>query len=249
MLWWRALRRGQRRYMPEITWGATYSEAEMNEIQMEAEVVESDEKPERVEEQSIDYSHEIKQIRERLDGTSIKDMKAALDKVAAKIQSWPEEPFYDAKAITLPYATKMYAHKGGPDKRDALEDWITEQTQKLPTGLEEVIRTECIEALNETLHEIADSDDDDNEDKSDSADGLPFDEDAKLTPQTRKRLHAVGKDLYGDEWDEKRAELVEYVTDGRTNSAAEITDDEGREIINGMNEKRDEEEKSVLTDQ
>lgn len=88
----------------------------------------------------------------------------------------------------------------------------------------------------------------DEEPERETGDDLPFDEDAKLTPKTRKALHAAGKDVYGDEWDEKRAELVEHFTDGRTDSITEITNDLGRKILSGIREKQQDDTPEMVTD-
>lgn len=83
--------------------------------------------------------------------------------------------------------------------------------------------------------------------QNDSVDGLPFEEDAKLTPNTRKALHAAGKDVYGDGWDEKRAELVEHFTDGRTDSLTKISDDTGQKILSGIREKQKDDTPEMVT--
>jgi hypothetical protein len=46
--------------------------------------------------------------------------------------------------------------------------------------------------------------------------------DDKLT----KRFHAIGKEVFGDDWDKVRANLVSLHTDGRTESSKELTYDE-----------------------
>lgn len=56
-------------------------------------------------------------------------------------------------------------------------------------------------------------------------------------PQHVKRLHALGREVYGKEWDKKRAELVSVITSGRTNSSVELTEAEARRMITGMEAK------------
>lgn len=68
----------------------------------------------------------------------------------------------------------------------------------------------------------------------DDVDALPFDEPKqpapKLPDNLRKRLHAVGTQAYGKEWDAKRPELVRAVTKGRATSSNDLTEDEGKRI-------------------
>jgi len=71
-----------------------------------------------------------------------------------------------------------------------------------------------------------------------NGDGLPFEEDAELNPNTRKAIHATGKDVYGDDWDQKRAEIVSWSTDGRTDSLTDISEPTGQEILAGIREKQ-----------
>lgn len=57
---------------------------------------------------------------------------------------------------------------------------------------------------------------------------------AKLPAATLKRLHAVGNEAYGKEWDTKRPELVKSVTKGRSESSSDLTQDEASKLIFGM---------------
>ena len=59
----------------------------------------------------------------------------------------------------------------------------------------------------------------------------------KLPAATLKRLHAVGSEAYGKEWDTKRPELVKSVTKSRSESSSDLTPDEASTLISGM-EKR-----------
>lgn len=54
----------------------------------------------------------------------------------------------------------------------------------------------------------------------------------------RKRLHALGGEVYGDEWNTKRAELVAAITGGRTRSSSDLTEAEYKRMIAGMEAKR-----------
>lgn len=59
-----------------------------------------------------------------------------------------------------------------------------------------------------------------------------------FTDKERKNLHALGSIIYGDEWDDKRRELVEFITNGRTSSSSEISRSEMMDLIQGMKEKQ-----------
>ncbi len=52
-----------------------------------------------------------------------------------------------------------------------------------------------------------------------------------------KRLHALGTETYGPDWDEKRPQLVKAVTKGRTESSKELTTDEAQRLEAGMRDK------------
>jgi hypothetical protein len=56
-------------------------------------------------------------------------------------------------------------------------------------------------------------------------------------PQHIKRLHALGREVYGEAWDSKRAELVSAISGGRIRSSAELTEAEVRRMIAGMEAK------------
>lgn len=60
---------------------------------------------------------------------------------------------------------------------------------------------------------------------------------ATLSEKTLRRLHAVGKQLYGDAWDAKRPELVRAATKGEETSSTQLTEKEAAALIAGM-EKR-----------
>ena len=51
------------------------------------------------------------------------------------------------------------------------------------------------------------------------------------------RMHAVGSELYGEVWDDKRHELVRKLSKGRTASSEEATTDEIERLIAGMEKK------------
>jgi hypothetical protein len=55
-----------------------------------------------------------------------------------------------------------------------------------------------------------------------------------------KRLHALGTQLYGDGWDDKRHELVENVTAGKSTSSNDLTTAEASRLIAGMERKIEE---------
>lgn len=59
----------------------------------------------------------------------------------------------------------------------------------------------------------------------------------KPTENMIKKLYAVGHNVYGDEWDEKRAALIESVTHGRSNRTDHLTFDECKKLIDGIEAK------------
>jgi hypothetical protein len=58
-----------------------------------------------------------------------------------------------------------------------------------------------------------------------------------ISDRQRKALHAMGKDLYGDGWEDKRHELVKSITAGRTESSTELTSAQAKTLIDGMGKK------------
>ena len=52
-----------------------------------------------------------------------------------------------------------------------------------------------------------------------------------------KRLHVLGKDLYGDDWKVRRAELVHAVSKGAATSSGNLTTNEAKKLIDGMEAK------------
>lgn len=60
-----------------------------------------------------------------------------------------------------------------------------------------------------------------------------------ISEKSRKQLHAVGTKLYGEAWDTKRHEIVAAVTEGRTNSSAELYESEAKKLIDGINGRLD----------
>ena len=53
-----------------------------------------------------------------------------------------------------------------------------------------------------------------------------------------KRFQASGQAKWGDEWDEKRAAAIEYVTDGRTKSSTQATTEEIAEALTLLERKK-----------
>lgn len=71
-----------------------------------------------------------------------------------------------------------------------------------------------------------------------------------ITDGQLKRLHALGKDLYGDDWKVRRAELVHAVSRGAAESSGELTTNEAKKLIDGMEAKiaeRDESEQPAMS--
>jgi len=61
----------------------------------------------------------------------------------------------------------------------------------------------------------------------------------KPSAEQMKQFHTAGSALYGDEWDEKRPGIVQYVTKKRTSSSKHLTLAEWKEAMNGINAKAD----------
>jgi len=58
-----------------------------------------------------------------------------------------------------------------------------------------------------------------------------------ISPLQLRRLHSLGKEAYGEGWDEKRAELVKSVSRGATLSSKELTPKEAATLIEGLEKK------------
>jgi len=76
-------------------------------------------------------------------------------------------------------------------------------------------------------------------------DDLPFEAPKDPPPQDVNRFHALGTELY-DDWDEKRPELVEWVTGGRTDSSKDLDATELDKLIRGMEDKLGEEAEQMI---
>lgn len=63
--------------------------------------------------------------------------------------------------------------------------------------------------------------------------------DIRMTEGQRKRLHGLGTTAYGPDWDAKRHDLVRRVTNGRSESSADLTEDEAARLIRGIEAKLD----------
>lgn len=78
----------------------------------------------------------------------------------------------------------------------------------------------------------------------DGPEGNPFDDKAQTEPEpmvddaTLKRLHALGAAVYGAEWDGKRHELIEKITQGRTHSSKDLTLAEAKRMCAGIEAKQ-----------
>lgn len=80
--------------------------------------------------------------------------------------------------------------------------------------------------------------------KSSSADdvafGNPFDapdKPAVLSDEQLQELNIVGREFYGQEWDEQRPKLVEAVSKGAISSSKELTPHEATKLIKGIKRK------------
>ena len=83
----------------------------------------------------------------------------------------------------------------------------------------------------------------------------PFEDESPATPRIErnvatekqhKMLFAFGKQLYGDNWDTKRPELVKAVTGGRSESASDLTVKEMSTLLDGL--KKRAEDKAAIAD-
>lgn len=58
-----------------------------------------------------------------------------------------------------------------------------------------------------------------------------------LSEAQLKELHTVGREFYGEEWDEQRPKLVQAVSKGAVTSSKELTPDEADKLIKGIKKK------------
>ncbi len=59
----------------------------------------------------------------------------------------------------------------------------------------------------------------------------------KATAAQLKKFNTLGTKFYGDAWDDKRPDMVKWVTDGRESSSLKLTGPEISELIKGINDK------------
>lgn len=59
----------------------------------------------------------------------------------------------------------------------------------------------------------------------------------KPSEQQMKQFHALGSEVYGPDWPEKRGELISYITEGRSDSSKHLTLDEWQRLVDGMEKK------------
>lgn len=72
---------------------------------------------------------------------------------------------------------------------------------------------------------------------SDNGGGVAAEHAPAVDKRTLNKLHAVGTDLYGDEWDAKRHALAKHVSAGRTESSKELSQAEAEKLVAGMENK------------
>jgi hypothetical protein len=63
-----------------------------------------------------------------------------------------------------------------------------------------------------------------------------------------KMFHALGTKFYGDEWNDKRPQLVGYITGGRTVSSKQLTVIEATKLLDGLRKKIDERDAEAEAD-
>lgn len=66
-------------------------------------------------------------------------------------------------------------------------------------------------------------------------------------PNRLKALHAAGSSYYDEDWKEKRGELADKVSKGRTKSSKELSVDEVERLITGIREKAEETPETIET--
>lgn len=59
----------------------------------------------------------------------------------------------------------------------------------------------------------------------------------RLAETTHKRLHALGTEAYGDQWDDVRHRAVARVSNGAITSSNDLTEEEARTLIAGIEKK------------
>ncbi len=59
----------------------------------------------------------------------------------------------------------------------------------------------------------------------------------KATAAQVKKFNTLGTKFYGDAWDDKRPDMVKWVSDGRESSSLKLTGPEISELIKGINDK------------
>lgn len=59
----------------------------------------------------------------------------------------------------------------------------------------------------------------------------------KVSDGTLRRLHAVGVEYYGGEWDSNRHRLVDAITTGAATSSKDLTEAEAQKLISGLEKK------------
>lgn len=101
------------------------------------------------------------------------------------------------------------------------------------------------ESTKETSRQNGGAEKDTDTDGGNEYDDLPFEAPEDPPPNDVKRFHALGTELY-DDWDEKRPELVEWVTDGRSDSSTDLDATELDKLIRGMEDKLGEEAEQMI---
>jgi hypothetical protein len=67
-------------------------------------------------------------------------------------------------------------------------------------------------------------------------------------PESLKRkFHAVGHKVYGDEWDDKRAELVSTITKGKSRSSNDLTREQMEKLVEGIEKKMSQQPQPLVT--
>lgn len=160
--------------------------------------------------------------------------KPLADNGLSIVQS-PIAPLGDLNAIGL--TTRLF-HSSGEYLEDTM--YITMEASKNNAQAAGKIITYLRRyALSAMLGIVADEDNDGNapDNKNGESNGRVL----MPTKAMAKKFHALGVEVYGDEWDDKRPEFTEFITkrEGHeSKSSKDLTRDEMKELIDGMNEKK-----------
>jgi hypothetical protein len=129
-----------------------------------------------------------------------------------------------------------------PDKTDPSPPSTTSKSKSSPDTSSETTNSA---SGGQTTRQNGGAEKDPDTDGGNDYDDLPFEAPDDPPPQDVKRFHALGTELY-DDWDEKRPELVEWVTDGRSSSSSDLDATELDKLVRGMEDKMSDEADEMI---